>query len=63
MLTGQQVKDAGESECRAVMTRIAYELLSPESLVEECELLRKMGPSIGERYGVWTCEGEASQWN
>jgi hypothetical protein len=47
----------------ADIARLAYELLSPETLVEKCELLRKMGPSIGERYGVWTCEGEASQWN
>jgi hypothetical protein len=47
----------------ADVARLAYELVSPETLVEECELLRKMGPSIGERYGVWTCEGEASQWN
>lgn len=47
----------------ADIARLAYELLSPETLVEECELLRNMGPSIGERYGVWTCEGEASQWN
>jgi hypothetical protein len=47
----------------ADIARLAYELLSPETLVEECELLRNMGSSIGERYGVWTCEGEASQWN
>jgi hypothetical protein len=47
----------------ADVARLACELVSPETLVEECELLRKMGPSIGERYGVWTCEGEASQWN
>jgi hypothetical protein len=47
----------------ADIARLAYELLSPETLVEECELLRKMGPSIVERYGVWTCEGEAIQWN
>jgi hypothetical protein len=45
------------------VARLAYELLSPETLVEECELLRKMVPAIGERYGVWTCEGEGSQWN
>ena len=47
----------------ADIARLVYELLSPETLVEECELLRKMGPSIGERYGVWTCEGEGGQWS
>jgi hypothetical protein len=47
----------------ADIARLTFELLSPETLVEECELLRVMGPSIGERYGVWTCEGEENQWN
>jgi hypothetical protein len=43
--------------------RLIFELLDPGTLVEECELLRNIGPKISNKYSVWTCEGEASQWN
>jgi hypothetical protein len=47
----------------ADFARLLFELLDPETLIEELELLRNVGPKIGDRYSVWTYEGEASQWN
>ena len=43
--------------------KLQFELLSPATLIQECEYIRGLGPSVGEGYGVWTLDGEAEQWN
>lgn len=43
--------------------KLQFELLSPSTLIQECEYIRRLGPNVGEGYGVWTLDGEAEQWN
>ncbi len=42
--------------------RLQFEMLNPESLLEQCEYIRSLGPGTTE-YGVWTLDGEGEQWN
>jgi hypothetical protein len=42
--------------------RLHMELLTPESIVAECEHLRGLGREHEGEYGYWLFEGEGSQW-
>ncbi|HXM22426.1 MAG TPA: hypothetical protein VN948_14315 [Terriglobales bacterium] len=43
--------------------KLQFEMLSPATLIEECEYIRGLGPKVAEGYGIWTFDGEARQWN
>jgi hypothetical protein len=42
--------------------KLQFEMLSPATLIEECEYIRGLGPTAAQGYGIWTLEGEATQW-
>jgi hypothetical protein len=47
----------------ADFAKLQFELLAPATLLDECEFLRASGPKSSAVYGVWTYDGEATQWN
>jgi hypothetical protein len=46
----------------ADFAKLQLELLNPETLLEELESIRACGPNAAGGYGVWTFDGEATQW-
>jgi hypothetical protein len=47
----------------ADFAKILFELLDPETLLEEVESMRACSPNATGGYSVWTFDGEATQWN
>ena len=42
--------------------KMQFEMLSPSTLIEECDLIRERGSDKKGQFAVWTYAGEADQW-